>query len=693
MKRRAFIFTLDALLALILVMVFISSLGVFTTDTNIHGTYFREQEKLTAEDLLTMYKTIPLKNLVPPEVLLNWTVEGIIDENFVSPEMPPLEIVATYWSLDAVFPKRGLKNKAEKILGYLLSITLNGYNYELLIENYTSPYLRNVSTSYSEARDVSAATLILSGYEFNQTPRGYVARAYITRLTSRRAIYMYFTGAANSTSSNITLEFLVPNEEENLLPPDASVAGVKWFFEPIDENSTINLFIDGVKVECGLNGPPYLLEDFDPNNTQECYMLEILREKEDLRQHEFKIVISNASNAGIRPNGYIVLYYDTAKLNVVEYPKTFYFDGIEANGSFEAVKGIFIPGNLTSVTVNVKLNPNPKNLELSIIVPNGSAYFVKGPYTLTYDSTTGSYWLTLNNDNGEFDALSRKYVWFKITVNASGSIKLEPESSFIKVEYTPDIPKTLYTMDILEEVNSTNLVSSSDYDFVWNVTMPSYATPLWARFNFVLDTSAKITKLAVSPGSSTNWTLVFNASSSTPLTSARWLLINNMKDSSNEAITALVPGENYVGMSLNESNEIQKSRVENYSIGELVYSIEVYVPYGEIKPFLLQGYPEVVAYNLTYKYEYDDKNRSIIVGDPQAITEGRYMNITVANLTPEEYAVDDAILSLFKKLGGDGWDDPIDVDIGGTKISFVSLEGIPKAIKPIRVTLRVWRED
>ena len=250
MKRRAFIFTLDALLALILVMVFISSLGVFTTNVNIYGTYFREQEKLAAEDVLTMYKTVPLKSLVFPDVLLNWTMEGIIDESFVSPEMPPLKIVATYWSLDPVFPERELKAKAETILGYLLSITLKGYNYELLIENYTSPYLRNVSTSYSEARDVSAATLILSGYEFNQTPRGYVARAYITRLTNRRAIYMYFTGAANSTSSNITLTFLVPNEEENLLPPDANITGVKWFFEPIDENSTISLFIDGVKVNC-----------------------------------------------------------------------------------------------------------------------------------------------------------------------------------------------------------------------------------------------------------------------------------------------------------------------------------------------------------------------------------------------------------------------------------------------------------
>jgi len=691
MKRRAFIFTLDALLALILVMVFISSLGVFTTNVNIYGTYFREQEKLAAEDILTMYKTVPLKNLVSPAVLLNWTTEGIIDESFVSPEMPPLEIVATYWSLDAVFPDRELKDKAEKMVGYLLSITLKDHNYELLIENYTSPYLKNVSTGYSEARDVSAATLILSGYEFNQTPRGYVARAYITRLTSRRAIYMYFTGAANSTSSNITITFLVPNEEENLLPPDASITGIKWFFEPIDKDSTISLFIDGIEVKCnGLNGPPYLLKDFDPNNPQDCNMLEILREKGDLRQHEFKIEVSDANNAGIRPNGYVVLYYDTAKLNVVEYPKTFYFDGVEANGTFEIIKGVFIPGNLTSITVNIKLNSsiNPGLLNLSMLVPDRSAD-VGGP--TCYNGLYSWNYTAINSSLGSLDILSRRYVWFKIIVNASKPIKLDPTESFVEIDYIPNVPKTLYTMDIIAEVNGTNIVSSNEYksdeyDFVWNATIPTYAIPLWARFNFVLDVSANITGLAVSPGSLGNWTVVFDDPSLTPLTSVRWLLINNMKNSSNEAITALVPGENYVGIETN-------SQIGNYTIGELVYSVEVYVPYGEIKPFLLQNYPEVVAYNLTYKYEYDATNRSIIVGDPQAIDEGRYMNITAADLNPEEYAVDDAILSLFEKLGGDGWADPIDVDIADTKISFVSLEGIPKAIKPIRVTLRVWRED
>jgi len=693
MKRRAFIFTLDALLALILVMVFISSLGVFTTNVNIYGTYFREQEKLAAEDILTMYKTVPLKNLVSPAVLLNWTTEGIIDESFVSPEMPPLEIVATYWSLDAVFPDRELKDKAEKMVGYLLSITLKDHNYELLIENYTSPYLKNVSTGYSEARDVSAATLILSGYEFNQTPRGYVARAYITRLTSRRAIYMYFTGAANSTSSNITITFLVPNEEENLLPPDASITGIKWFFEPIDKDSTISLFIDGIEVKCnGLNGPPYLLKDFDPNNPQDCNMLEILREKGDLRQHEFKIEVSDANNAGIRPNGYVVLYYDTAKLNVVEYPKTFYFDGVEANGTFEIIKGVFIPGNLTSITVNIKLNTSisPNNLNLSIIVPNESADVDVGGPTC-YNGLYSWNYTAINSSLGSLDILSRRYVWFKIIVNVSKPIKLDPTESFVEIDYIPNVPKTLYTMDIIAEVNGTNIVSSNEYksdeyDFVWNATIPTYAIPLWARFNFVLDVSANITGLAVSPGSLGNWTVVFDDPSLTPLTSVRWLLINNMKNSSNEAITALVPGENYVGIETN-------SQIGNYTIGELVYSVEVYVPYGEIKPFLLQNYPEVVAYNLTYKYEYDATNRSIIVGDPQAIDEGRYMNITAADLNPEEYAVDDAILSLFEKLGGDGWADPIDVDIADTKISFVSLEGIPKAIKPIRVTLRVWRED
>jgi len=57
-----------------------------------------------------------------------------------------------------------------------------GYKYQLIINNYTSPFL-TFDYSYENASDVSTATAMVSGFKFNQTPRGYVAKAYLTRGT------------------------------------------------------------------------------------------------------------------------------------------------------------------------------------------------------------------------------------------------------------------------------------------------------------------------------------------------------------------------------------------------------------------------------------------------------------------------------------------------------------------------------
>ncbi|NJE49386.1 hypothetical protein [Thermococcus sp. 9N3] len=82
---------------------------------------------------------------------------------------------------------------------------------------------------------------------------------------------------------------------------------------------------------------------------------------------------------------------------------------------------------------------------------------------------------------------------------------------------------------------------------------------------------------------------------------------------------------------------------------------------------------------------------SIIVGDTKAIASGEYANITACQLDPDKYAVDDAVLRLFKNLGGDGCTKPVLVDLGDTMISYVSLPGVPRSISPITVTLRIWR--
>lgn len=176
MKRKGFVFTLDALLALLLVTMFVASITLINPSSQVYSTYMRSQSKYVAEDTLLTLRTTSLRDLVPQNVVDGWISNGTLNTTLVTPDMSPLDIVTTYWATAPIFPGANLKHKAEVILGYILNNTLRNYNYELMINNYTSPYLRKVGSDPSKVPDVSPATLVLSGYAYNQTPRGYMAR-------------------------------------------------------------------------------------------------------------------------------------------------------------------------------------------------------------------------------------------------------------------------------------------------------------------------------------------------------------------------------------------------------------------------------------------------------------------------------------------------------------------------------------
>jgi len=135
------------------------------------------------------------------------------------------------------------------------------------------------------------------------------------------------------------------------------------------------------------------------------------------------------------------------------------------------------------------------------------------------------------------------------------------------------------------------------------------------------------------------------------------------------------------------------------------YFIEGYAGYGDIFPNLFQGYPIYQGYNLTYYYSDGNiiSERTILIGAQP------YKDISIDELDPTRYAVDDAILRLFNNLNyfndvnpGE-WKEspydgsqtnPIDVDLPeSVKIDFVSMGDIPGLFQPITITLRVWREQ
>jgi hypothetical protein len=140
--RRGFLFSFDAVLAFVLVVLVVGSIAsIMEGESSIYSTYMHSQSQYIAENTLTILRTTPLNNLVSPAIIENWTKTGVLNTTLVTPDMPPLEIATTYWATGPIYPSQNLRHKAEIILGYILNQTLKGYDYELLINNYTSPYL------------------------------------------------------------------------------------------------------------------------------------------------------------------------------------------------------------------------------------------------------------------------------------------------------------------------------------------------------------------------------------------------------------------------------------------------------------------------------------------------------------------------------------------------------------------------
>lgn len=112
--RKGFIFTLDALLALLLTTVVVAgTFSLLRTEREVYSSYLVSQYQHTAENVLIVLRTAPLNQLVSSEIILKWSESGILDSEIVSPDMSPLDIVATYWATDPIFPEKDILLRTE----------------------------------------------------------------------------------------------------------------------------------------------------------------------------------------------------------------------------------------------------------------------------------------------------------------------------------------------------------------------------------------------------------------------------------------------------------------------------------------------------------------------------------------------------------------------------------------------------
>ena len=702
MKRRGFVFTLDAILALLLVTMFVVSITQINPSAQVYSTYMRSQSKYLAEDTLTMLRTQPLWTFVPPKKIKEWTETGVLNLTLVSPEMSPIDIVATYWSTAPVFPSANLKQKAEIIMGYVLNSTLKDYNYELMINNYTSPYLRKVGSNYSAARDVTPATLILSGYAYNQTPRGYMARAYLDKIGGKENTYTwrggYIYARTDSRDDAVTIRYIIPADA---VPPDAYVEEIEWFVEPAWVGSYYQLYLNGHKIWPAGNSWGYVnyndrFLDDDPSGGLD--LIEYFRPGE---VNVFEVrVYKSGYDGGEDGAQYIRIKYATAIPTTLRFNNRFYFEDVTARYQITAWKYLFVPGRLRSLAIQLAVG------NVTADTPIGLGFLFDTlvdvpPTACEYNTTTTvkvCYWdnetiaTTLQSAGYNYTHISSRYTTI-IAVAGEDWVYYDPHihligsESFVYADYTPGVLLTSYTIDITEPIDLP------DSDFTRHVVIPFEipygTTPLWVKFQFpwLYYTGTDPTQQITIDNEVIDPTIIH----SYPPNPFIYALarVGYTKDSYDYQFhlvrNALAPGVNSVEITLGDGYYIQPMNGD----GEVTFVIQGYAGYGDVFPELLRS--GCSGYNITYYWAGDSSPHYVTAGDSP------YCSVTAEDLLDgrDRYAVDDAIIRLFNNLGGDGTQtNPILIELPpSVNIVFVSMGNIPGLFEPITITLRVWRED
>ncbi len=729
MRRKGFVFTLDALLSLVLVVIFVTSIiSIQSQSINVYSTYIRSQNAYTAQNVLELLRTTPLENLVPSQKIEDWISNGILNSSLVNPTMSPLEIAATYWAASPVYPSANLTNKAEIILGYILNNTLKGYNYQLIINNYTSPYLSKIGANYVEARDVSASTISLTGYAYNQTPRGYMARAYLTKLGSKENLYIlrggYIESAAPSSSEYVVIKYIIPRGD---IPSDAQIQEIKWFIEPAWTDSYYRLFINGNPVTCNgyytWNYVQYNDEIIDTPTDTTCNLIENF---DPNRENIFEVWVYNPyygyswySGGYVNRGGEdgaqrIIINYTTTQPTTLQLKKKVYLEDVSSYYGIELWKFLFVPGKLNSMEIQVAAGNVSSTMPISLRFMLGTSAdgILINPTSCSYDSVNRiktCYWdnstlsTAIENSGYDYRYISAKTTVVKVFIGDKDTyyngyrVHLIGSQSYINLDYVSNILLSQYSVDITKPLTNYVATNCNSYGYCsnieWTFDIPNGTQPLWAFIQnpwLYYTGTDPYQKIEVDSQNITPTYIHCYGDSCVPSSPFIHLAqIGYMADTfdwnSQPLNNAISTGTNTLSVDLGYGYYLQPSNGQ----GEFTYLIQAYAGYGKVFPKLLRG--GCNGYNITYYWVGDTNPHYIYAGTSP------YCNVTAADLLQGRttYAVDDAIIRLFNNLGGDGTStDPIQVELPSTvNIEFANMGNIPSGLfTPVQMTLRVWRE-
>ncbi len=224
-KNKALFYTLDAITSLIIIALALSIVNHSTPSLSLSETNY-DQMHYIVEDGLQTIGSIRLKDI--NQTLMN---EIISNTNITEADKDKTmdEIIIMLW----VYNQSNSNQYIKKIMDYFINSSLfpKTFNYTLSIEdNSTTYYIYNTSNFDFENSDIdfmASSSKMVSGYKEDSRPYGYVARAWIDKMSKNETLTFPVSpeGGGNRLGNlEITKKFYLNNPQSDIIDAYAYIS-------------------------------------------------------------------------------------------------------------------------------------------------------------------------------------------------------------------------------------------------------------------------------------------------------------------------------------------------------------------------------------------------------------------------------------------------------------------------------------
>jgi ribosomal protein S19 len=328
--KRGFIFTIDAMIALGILVIIVITTSFVKFETILPE---KEYEKLNyvADDTMDLLSYLRVEEVQDKPTIRRLVEEGILTERDL--EKSVLDLIASFWY-------KGNETIAWNITEEVVGELLEDFCFNLTVDTETI-----YSSCSTPANDTVVSTRIESGYEPGLPTYGYIARAYLTSIRGKKeSAYVYFGGYVGE--GNITRMIELPSFDR--IVEAYMELGVNSNFTLYINGNYSGFYANGTAGGGNMSADKWVVcnETFNPSYCS------------NFTAGVNTIQFNFTGNRSFIGGGYFKVVYDTSQLAPEEDVGTerYWFPGI--HGFINLYSSFYVPGDLESMFIYLHYKNN-----------------------------------------------------------------------------------------------------------------------------------------------------------------------------------------------------------------------------------------------------------------------------------------------------------------------------------------------